>query len=147
MGEFTERQWAARAFGAGHQIVAARRNCSAQGVPNDTEIGDLPLHLGKFVLCPTAKAGTRGPSPMPMRADGEQISDFREGETQPLSRLDHAQHLHCCPWIKAMPTMGAVRLDDQPAAFVVAQRLAVDPRCGSQLSRTQSLGHEITVNL
>jgi hypothetical protein len=63
------------------------------GSASRTQVGDLRLDLGELVRRTDLQARVRAVVVVVVVSTGlQQVSDFIEGEPQPLRRLDHLQH-------------------------------------------------------
>jgi hypothetical protein len=62
------------------------------GSASRTQVGDLRLDLGELVRRTDLQARVRAVVVVVVSTGLQQVSDFVEGEPQPLRRLDHLQH-------------------------------------------------------
>jgi hypothetical protein len=113
---------AAVGAGAVGEAVAARIDDLGERGADGGEVGDLLIDLGDLADGPLAQVRAR----VAAAAGVEQAGDLVEGEAEPLRRLDHVEQGDGVGWVEPVPAVRAVRFGQQPAAFVVTQRLDVD---------------------
>ena len=77
---------------------------------------------------------------VPVPADLEQVGDLVEGEAEPLGGLDDPEQGDRVRRVEPVPARAALRLGEQPAALVVAQRLDVHARRVGHLAPAQPPG-------
>ena len=105
--------------------VAARVHQGLQRALHPIELVDLLIDLADLFVRDRANAAAVAPG---LAAQLQQFLHFVEREPQVLGALDEANDPHGLVGELAVAGGAARRLREQPAAFVVAQRLDVHPR-------------------
>src|SRR5204863_406098 len=92
-----------------------------QGGADRGQVGDLRVDLGNLV--DGALPQVRGWVPAASGID--EFGDLVQGEPEPLGRFDDVEQGDGLGRVEPVPAHRADRFGEQPAAFVVAQRLDV----------------------
>jgi hypothetical protein len=138
-----EGRWAARALGAGDQVVATRVERGAQRVSNRGEFDEFGVDFGQLHPGARLQSGVRAGTGAKV-ADLQQVGDLVEGEAEELRGFDHPQHRDRVGRIDAVPAESAVRFVQQAASLVAAagggrRRAAACPPSSTTVARLSIL--------